>query len=177
MTKKYIKDYKFSESVTERGRIKTEAVYVGSYYRFTDPELGGRLSRQLLPACVLLWAVFFAALIPESSSMRRMFVALPYAFTALPLGLLTGTAWRIRTQKQPFIHSDSDKISTRGPASMLFTMLLAGVSFLGAGIAALVRPESLSAGDALFIPLSAVLTVLSALVFTRRKGLKTEVTK
>ena len=38
VTRRYIKDYKFSESVTARGGIRTEAVYVGKYYRFEDAD-------------------------------------------------------------------------------------------------------------------------------------------
>ena len=44
VTRKYIKDYKFSESVTARGGIRTEAVYVGKYYRFEDAAGAMKLS-------------------------------------------------------------------------------------------------------------------------------------
>ena len=47
VTRKYIRDYKLSESVTARGGIRTEAVYVGKYYAFEDAALAERAARLL----------------------------------------------------------------------------------------------------------------------------------
>ena len=92
VTRKYIRDYKLSESVTARGGIRTEAVYVGKYYAFEDAALAERAARLLLPGCCLAWLLFVGALLPRSGASKLMWVILPYAFSALPLGYMTDSA-------------------------------------------------------------------------------------
>ena len=48
--KKYAKDYRLSESLNERGRIRTEAEYIGAYYRYSAgyAEARAQISRILL---------------------------------------------------------------------------------------------------------------------------------
>ena len=45
VTRKYVRDYKFSETLTDKGRLKTEAVYVGAYYRLAEPEAAKKTAR------------------------------------------------------------------------------------------------------------------------------------
>ena len=70
VTRRYIKDYKFSESVTARGGIRTEAVYVGKYYRFEDADGAAKSARLLLPGSLAAWLLFIAALLPKSGASR-----------------------------------------------------------------------------------------------------------
>ena len=72
VTRKYIRDYKLSESVTARGGIRTEAVYVGKYYAFEDAALAERAARLLLPGCCLAWLLFVGALLPRSGASKLM---------------------------------------------------------------------------------------------------------
>ena len=82
VTRRYIKDYKFSESVTARGGIRTEAVYVGKYYRFEDADGAAKSARLLLPGSLAAWLLFIAALLPKSGASRLMWVILPFAFSS-----------------------------------------------------------------------------------------------
>lgn len=58
VTRKYIKDYKLSESVTERGGIRTEAVYVGKHFEFADEAGAKKCARPLLWGGCAAWLLF-----------------------------------------------------------------------------------------------------------------------
>ena len=99
VTRKYIKDYKLSESVTERGGIRTEAVYVGKHFEFADEAGAKKCARPLLWGGCGAWLLFLGALLPRTGASKLMWVILPFAFSALPLGYMTGSAillWRRR---------------------------------------------------------------------------------
>lgn len=174
VTRKYIKDYKLSESVTSRGGIRTEAVYVGKYYRFEDTAGAMKSARLLLPGCLAAWLLFIAALLPRSGASRLMWVILPFAFSALPLGYMTDSAvhlWRRRAGK--LIRSETDKISKRLPVCAFWVLVLAGVSAIALAVTAIAAPEKVNVYDLIFGPCAALIAALGGVGFARRETLRT----
>ena len=152
VTRRYIKDYKFSESVTARGGIRTEAVYVGKYYRFEDADGAAKSARLLLPGVLAAWLLFIAALLPRSGASRLMWVILPFAFSALPLGYMTDSAvylWRRRGAVR-LIRSETDKISKRLPVCAFWVLVLAGVAVIALAVTAMAAPEKVNVYDLIF---------------------------
>lgn len=174
VTRRYIKDYKFSESVTARGGIRTEAVYVGKYYRFEDADGAAKSARLLLPGALAAWLLFIAALLPRSGASRLMWVILPFAFSALPLGYMTDSAvylWRRRGAVR-LIRSETDKIAKRLPVCAFWVLVLSGVSVIALAVTAIAAPEKVNACDLIFGPCAALIAALGGAGFARRETLR-----
>lgn len=133
VTRKYIKDYKLSESVTERGGIRTEAVYVGKHFEFADEAGAKKCARTLLWGGCGAWLLFLGALLPRTGASKLMWVILPFAFSALPLGYMTGSAILLwRRQPRGAAHTLGGGKALQAAACVrVWLMLLAGVSALG----------------------------------------------
>lgn len=169
VSRKYIKDYKLSESVTERGGIRTESVYVGGDYRLTASESIVRSLRTRFTLCaVCAWCAFLVSLLPSSRASHLIYVALPHAFVALPLFLMCQCVWYLRAGRGPYTHERADKVSKELAVRAAFTAGLAGVSLLGLLIALIVSPAQMLVGDIVFALGDAVIAVCGILVFTRR---------
>lgn len=174
VTRRYIKDYKLSESVTARGGIRTEAVYVGKYFRFEDEGGAQKNARLLLPCCCAAWLLFIAALLPKSGASKLMWVILPFAFSALPLGFMTDSAallWRRRGKR--LIRSEMEKLSKRLPVCAFWVLLLAGVSAAALAVTAIAAPEKVNVYDVIFGPCAALVAAAGGLGFARRESLRT----
>lgn len=175
VTRKYIKDYKLSESLTERGGIRTEAVYVGRHFEFADEAGAKKCARPLLWGGCGAWLLFLGALLPRTGASKLMWVILPFAFSALPLGYMTGSAillWRRRGAAR-LIRSEAEKLSKRLPVCAFWLMLLAGVSALGLGVTALAAPESVNVYDVIFGLCAAAMAALGGYGFAVRERLRT----
>ena len=169
VSRKYIKDYKLSESVTERGGIRTESVYVGGDYRLTASQSQVRALRTRILICtVCAWCAFLAALLPETRGSHLLYVALPHAFIALPLFLMSQCVWYLRAGRGPYTHERADKISRELPVRAAFTAGLAGVALIGLLIGLLTGPDKMLPGDLIFALGDAVIAACGVLIFTRR---------
>lgn len=172
VSRKYVKDYKLSETVTDRGRIKTESIYVGGDYYLAASESAIGSLRRLFSVCALLaWCGFVAALLPVSRGSHLMYVALPHALAALPLFLMSECVWYMRAGRGPYTHERADKISRELPVRAAFTAALAAASLVGLLIALIVSPEKMLPGDIVFAVSDAVVSACGILVFTRRNML------
>ena len=93
---RYVGDYHLADSLDERGKIRTDVEYVGDRYSFTEgPETVRRAKRKALILCAAGWLLYIGAMILPSAAMRALWTAVPFAFTGVPLALLTGTAAEI----------------------------------------------------------------------------------
>lgn len=176
VTKKYIKDYKFSETVTERGRIKTEAVYAGRYFRLKDAPGAKKAVRPMLAMLGALWVLFVAALVPDSGAAHILYVLVPYAFSALPLGKLTQSVLFVRRAGDRLIRSEADKISDQLPSAAIWLMLLSGVPAAGLAATLLINNTEPGGADILFIFVCAAMFGAGLGIFRRRSLFSTEET-
>ena len=128
--KKYARDYRLNESLDERGRIRTEAEYIGVYYRYVSgAETARGALKTLLGFTVLAWALFLCSLLPHSTASLTMYVMLPYLFTALPLGMMTAALLQLRAAGERLDHRTADLAGERVPACSLWMLLLPGPFF------------------------------------------------
>ena len=102
---RYVGDYRLVESIDGRGRIKTDYEYIGAAYFYAEgADAARRALRRIAIGCAAGWLAFVGALTPVSSAMRTLFTALPFAFAALPLGLMSGVALGALRAKEPLEH-------------------------------------------------------------------------
>lgn len=150
--KKYARDYRLNESLDERGRIRTEAEYIGVYYRYVSgAETARGALKTLLGFTVLAWALFLCSLLPHSTASLTMYVMLPYLFTALPLGMMTAALLQLHAAGERLDHRTADLAGERVPACSLWMLLLPGLSLLGEGIAQSFGRGPFLPGDAVFL--------------------------
>ena len=165
---KYIGDYRLNETFDEKGRVHVESEYIGEYYCFSgDPETVRRYRRRMAVLTVCMWAAYIASLLPDTLAMRRLWIALPYAFGALFLGLLTHTALLIGRAGQTFEHRIADRISNTWPAHCTAVVILCGSAALEAFVLALISGQITPAS--LFFSACAGTTALCALYLLRKR--------
>lgn len=170
----YAKDYRLIETVDAKGRIHTDYEYIGPEYYFQQSprqvrrELGLRL---LL--CLAGWVCFVAAMVPDSRSMRTVYVSLPFAFTALPLALTTGVVFQLRRAPQPMEHRFAHKLENRYPPAALAWTLLPGLSAVCSAAGWLAGAER-NGGDGVFLVCALLTALWGCLCFLGRRRLTAE---
>ena len=170
---KYIKDYRIVESINSRGGVRVETEYIGApYYFLLGSETAGKSRRLSLLLCLAGWCAFIGALIPNSAGMRTMYVSLPFAFSALPLGLMSSLLLGSLRLKEPMEHRLADRFENRFPAQALAMTALPGAALSGEGIR-WATGGSMLPGDAVFAPCAAALCLCGALCFGQRGRLRT----
>ena len=168
---KYVRDYRLVENIDERGRVRTETEYIGDSYFFVRPTDAAREKKIALALCAAGWIAFVLALTPNSAAMRTVYVALPFAFTALPLGMLTELAISTALAREPLEHYQADKLENSYPPRAMATALLPGIALIGQAVRWILGPGGMGWGDVVFTVCAAVVVCCGALAFTRRKGL------
>ena len=174
VTKKYVKDYKFSETVTERGRIKTEAVYTGAYFRLKDAPKARKAAKSMLAVMCALWVLFIAALVPRSYASHVIYVLVPYVFAALPLGRLTQSAVCALGAGDKLLRSEKDKISDQFASAAVWLMILSGVPLAGLAVTLLINKIMPAGADVLFAFACAAILGAAAGSFRGRAVFSTE---
>ena len=81
--KKYVRDYEISETIDEKGRVRSVPIYVGSYFCFCDAAAAKKSGRLLAPAAALGWLAYIMALWLPSGAGKLMYVILPFVFAAV----------------------------------------------------------------------------------------------
>ena len=152
--KKYIRDYRLVETVDEQGRIRSDYEYIGEEYVYCLGVDAVRRERRLaLGFTAAGWLAFVGGLIPNAAGMRVLWVALPYLFAALPLGILTDTLLTAAPDAEPLRRQQAAILSGAALAGELIRSLFAGAFPLG---------------DVLFSLCAAVLCAAPVCVFSRR---------
>ena len=171
---RYVKDYRLNEYIAENGRVTSESEYMrGGIIRFAAGAARAKAAaNRALALCALCWAGYLALVCVDGTAMRTIYVALPFAFTALPLFFLTRAALLTRRSAEPLKHDVADKIGHAAPAAALWATLLPGAGFLGCPH----QPALAGAKgwDALFLAVSAVMTACAAACFAIRRDFYTE---
>lgn len=170
---RYIKDYRIVESLNGRGGIRLETEYIGAPYFFAcGTERAGKCRKLCAALCLFGWLCFVGALIPNSAGMRTLYVSLPFAFTALPLGLMSSLLLSTLRLREPMEHRMADRFENRFPAQALGIAVLPGVSLAGEGVMLLLGKQMLP-GDGIFDLCAAALFASGLGLFLQRKTLRT----
>ena len=184
----YRKDYRLVEEFSEKGRVKTSYEYIGEACVFCE---GENAAHAWARRCALLvsagWILYIGAMFLESEAMRRLYAALPFAFCGVPLALLTGHVFAMRSLKEPLEKRHMDRFNNRYPQAALFLTLFAVFALLGeaAGLAAAffraagtdpaeIYAGMLSPGEVLFLAGSAGLCLCGGILLKGRVHLRVE---
>ena len=174
-TGKYVKDYKLNQTVDEKGRLRSEPEYIGGYFVFTEkPETVKKQASRSLIACGGAWVSLLGSMLLNTGAMRLINVSLPYAFTAIPLWLLTSVCIKARKTAGKMQHRDSDEMNQRYPACSMWAALLPLLSLLGLLAALIFSFGNLVKADIAFAFLASVTAACSAYCFRHKNIFKTE---
>ncbi|HIR12592.1 MAG TPA: hypothetical protein IAB31_01555 [Candidatus Choladousia intestinavium] len=174
--KKYSSDYKIHQSLDKNGRIKKEAEYTGTKYRFALPK-EARLPRagRLFAAGVLGWAAYLLPLATRNYLSSVIFCILPHVCAAIPLWLFLYSLFQARFGQEPLFREKADKISGRLYYGALATAVLSALAVLGSLAWILFMAHgNFVAGDILFLICDCYLLLLSGVVFYLRDLCKME---
>lgn len=175
MSKKYVKDYRLSDSVDASGKLHSEYQYIGgSFYRTAEPSVARHESVLLAVLCGIGWVCWLLPLLFNNGAMHQFYISYPYIFAALTLWLLSMAAYTALTAPDPMTHKQSDKLTNWIPGTSLATAILSGIALVGTVVTMIVRPDLFNSFDWLFIACAAVLCGIGVTVFTLRKFFKTE---
>ena len=170
---KYNKDYRLVEDFRANGKVKVTYEYIGRPWYFScGTETVGTDKKKALLLVLVAGAAFVASLIPFSQAMHRLWVALPYAFSVLPIFLTGDLTVSMQGWKEPLEHRQADKLNNRYPAVTLAMTYLAFVSLVADGIFLIVnavRGGSLTTGDVVLPCCMAVILTCGARLFRLRK--------
>lgn len=175
MARKYIKDYRQTESLDARGKLRSEYEYVGgSFYRVADAQTAKHRTRILIELCALGWLCWLVPLLFNNGAMHLFFISYPFIFCALTLWMLSTAAYTALTAPDPMKHKQSDKLTNWLPGTSLATAILSGISLIGLLVAVIFRIGTLNAYDWLFGICAALVCGAGILAFTQRSFFRTE---
>ena len=110
--RKYTGDYRL-ENEERRGKLRTVAVYRGTWYRFADPAAARRAGGILIAVLGAALAAFAGGLLLNTALMRRLYVSLPFVCALVPLGYLGVALWYVRRAGERFTRERRDKTAGR----------------------------------------------------------------
>ncbi len=168
---RYVKDYRLVETVSESGRIKTSYEYIGREYVFAAaPAAVSRDKKIALALCPLLWVLFVGAMVPVSFAARTTYIILPFAFTAIALGVMTDILFSVCLAKPPLEHRIADRINNRFPPAALGAAFLPAAALIGQLLRIALGGE-IRGGDWVFMACAALIAAGSSYLFGFRKKL------
>ncbi|MBQ6469349.1 MAG: hypothetical protein IJJ50_04755 [Lachnospiraceae bacterium] len=165
---KYNRDYRLIEEFSEKGRVRTDYEYIGNPWFFlTDSNIVEEEKRKALRCVLFAGAAFIAALIPYSGMMHRLWIALPFAFSALPLFMLGDLVFTLQRYKEPMEHRHADKLNNSYPARALAVLYLSGIALIGEAVYLVLNGVQVP-GDAAVAFCTAVIVFFSSRLFRKR---------
>ena len=160
--KKYVRDYEISETIDEKGRVRSVPIYVGSYFCFCDA------------AAALGWLAYIVALWLPSGAGKLMYVILPFVFAAVPLWYVSSAVAALLRAGDKLKRSEAEKVAGNLPSASVFGIILTAVALIAEGITAIAAPEKLNAADISFAAGAVILCAAFALSFSRRQAVATK---
>ena len=174
---KYSRDYRLIEEFIEKGRVRTDYEYIGDYWSFEKDEKTVAEEKRRAFLCVLFaGAAFVMSLLPYSGMMHRLYIALPFVFTALPLFMTADLVTALQRYKEPMEHRFADKLNNSYPARTLAMLYLSAAALIGEFVYILTSGVK-APGDAVMAICTAVLVICSFLLFRKRTVFKAVVTE
>ena len=171
---KYNKDYRLHEEFLANGKIRMRSEYIGSpyYFKCGADKVHTEKKRALL-LILAAGAAFIAALIPYSEAMHRLWVALPFAFSVLPIFLTGDLVVSMQKWTEPMEHRQADKLNNKYPPVTLAVMYLEAVSLIADAVF-LVMNGAHTAGDFVLPACMAFILACGFLLFRKRTSFAAE---
>ena len=165
---KYSRDYRLLEEFRSDGRIKTGYEYIGDAWTFkNDSQQVEGEKKKALWLIIAAWAAFVIALLPATGMMHKLWIALPFIFTALPLFMALELILGLQKLKVPMERRHADKLNNSYPARTLAILYLSAVSFIAEAIY-LVTGGVRMAGDLIMTAGTAVVVLCAFWLFKKR---------
>jgi len=128
--KKYVRDYEISETIDEKGRVRSVPIYVGSYFCFCDAAAAKKSGRLLAPAAALGWLAYIVALWLPSGAGKLMYVILPFVFAAVPLWYVSSAVAALLRAGDKLKRSEAEKVAGNLPSASVFGIILTAVALI-----------------------------------------------
>lgn len=133
--RKYTSDYVLEEHLGPDGKLQTNRIYRGTYYRFIRPQTQIRqLGSRLLIMSALVLVLMLPLLFNNSQIGRTFYVLLPMAFVLIPLYQLAAVGWRLKTWELPLTRQQKDLTQGRLHQALPWLAALLALDTLGCGI-------------------------------------------
>ena len=169
---RYAKDYRLVETWDERGKVKTTYEYIGSPFRFScTDETVEKEKKKVVVFMVTGWICYVAALLFRSQAMHALYVALPFAFTGIPLFIYTDIVFSFRKMQEPLEHRHADRMNNRYPPVTLLLTVFSLYALAGEAVN-LAMKRDLFPGDMVFIAGAFGLFWIGMLAFRSKKNVE-----
>ena len=172
---KYNRDYRLIEEFRENGRVRTDYEYIGDPWFFRSDEKTVEAERKkALGLAILAAAAFVLALIPYSGMMHKLWLALPFVFSAIPIFLTCDLVISMQKWKNPMEHRNADKLNNSYPPRTLAIAYLSGIALV-TEIIYLLQNGFAIPGDKIMLICTAVMLWSALMLFRMREKFKAEV--
>lgn len=175
MAKKYVKDYRLTDSVDTRGKLCTETEYIGGQFYFQQGAAAVRARAKVLAGFnAAAWAAWLTPLLFNNGAMHIAFISFPYLFAPLPLWLMSMAVYTALTTPEPMKHKQSDRVCNLLPGGSIAAAILSGIALIGLGISLIFHIGTHNSFDWLFGICAALLLAAVLVIFSQRKFFRTE---
>ena len=172
---KYNRDYRLIEDFKENGRVRTGYEYIGDPWFFhLDGNTVEKEKKKSLVLILLAAAAFVIALIPYTNMMHKLWIALPFAVTAVPIFLMGDLIISFQKWKEPMEHRNADKLNNSFPARSLAMAYLSLISLAGEIVYLILNGGLKITGDGIMLGCTAVIFWCSLMLFRSRAVYRAE---
>jgi len=171
--KDLIKDYELLDTVNEKGKLRSQVVYVGTYYSFEqDKKTVKNAAKRNLILAAVAWILYIVPLLFVSNAMKTVYVSVPFAFLALPLWNMVKVLLRIIGQQDLLENKDQRAITNTFPSSTFFIIVLSGIPLVAFPIKLLVDSVEILYSDIIFMVCDAIILFIGLCIFKTRNTFK-----
>ena len=169
--KKYRSDYTLRYDADEKGRIKADAVYTSSRYRFAaDEQTRLRSAKRTVLFAAAAWLAWLLPLLVKSAASHAFYIIFPQVGSGIALWYLTLGAAAFLRGGESLSRKQSEQLQNR-LGGCAVSMMLAAVSLVGCVVFLL--QNGAAVGDILFALGAAAQTVCCALAWREREAART----
>lgn len=132
LLRKHLKNYVLTSVTDEKGRVRKELVYTGSYYQWRLCETELRKKRLLfLISCIVSWGIYLLPLLMYSVLTRLIYVILPYSLFVFSIFYVSTSIYNFWTALNPFTFEKKSKSIDRMKPALLVGVMLLVLSLIG----------------------------------------------
>ena len=148
LLRKHLKNYVLTSVTDEKGRVRKELVYTGSYYQWRLYETELREKRLfLLISCIVSWGLYLLPLLMYSVLTRLVYVILPYSLFAFSIFYVSTSIFNLWTAQNPFTFEKKNKSIDRMKPALVVGVMLLVLSLIGQVVGIVIWKEYINYSD------------------------------
>ena len=171
ISKKYLNDYIVEKVTDERGRTRSQAVYVGGDYTFV-PSVTKTDKRIVAALSVVSDFAFIGAFALRTQAAMVAYVIVPFVVTLISLYIMSVSAFSFLFAKDIIKRYDAERTARRFYPSALISAVLAGVALIGFAVFLIRSADEFLSGDILFCLMALIVTLCTAVVYIKIRNVK-----